>query len=129
MSLDYNAWIGSGGAQVDAASRAVTNWLQIKRESVNITIIRAVGNVDTTIAAQTVRIEMDSIANDERGPGVGSSGKRMGIVFGIQDYPGGNPANTNIQREDRFTVGGVVYRVVDVQVVPGEVQCRVEAIG
>jgi len=121
---NFDAWLGQGNEPISATSRAVDAWNRINRNPTSITIIQ---KDETELDTQTVRIEFDNSMDSERkGEGGGMSARRDAIVFGVKNHP--MVADTNIQRGDRFAVNGQIYRVVQVILVPGEVQATCEVL-
>lgn len=114
---DFAAW------RRDAPARAVEAWLRISEQPTVITIRRET----EMLAAQTVRIEVGNNAREDldlrRGlnalPGV-----QRAVVFGVRDHP--TTADTDIQRGDRFVVGGSEFEVIAVIEAAGEVQAVCE---
>jgi hypothetical protein len=103
-----------------AAYRAQRAWMRINDKPTNITIKRS----GATVSAQTVRVELDSIANDINGDNA-MPGRQRCVVFGIKDHP--TLAATNIQEGDRFTVNKKAYEVISVIHLPGAIQAVGEA--
>lgn len=123
--INFDLWLDSTDDLIetpaeDEAARAVAAWRRINDKPTSITVIR-VGT------AQTVRLEYDTAAG-ERGGEAGTAGVRGLIVFGVRNYPGGTPANTNIRRNDRFIYGSEEYQVIDVMETLGEIQAHAEVI-
>jgi len=123
---NFDTWLTQGNEPISVTSRAVDAWNRINRNPTSITIIQ---KDETELAAQTVRIEFDNSMDSERkgdGGGGGMSARRDAIVFGVKNHP--TVTDTNIQRGDRFAVNGQIYRVVQVILVPGEVQATCEVL-
>ncbi|MBL8162460.1 MAG: hypothetical protein JNJ61_10780 [Anaerolineae bacterium] len=107
------------------SDRAAAQWNRILEKSASIVIVRG---KSTTLAAQTVRIELDdsSRATEVKGDGGGMSGTQAGVVFGV--YGHSKIANTDIQRDDRFVYNGAQYRVISIIRTIGQVQAAIEAL-
>lgn len=114
--------IVGGGGDIVESDRAQDAWDRIQDKPSSIVLIRA----KAPLAAQTMRIEMSEELSEGTG-GAGQSAKQRGTLFGIKGHC--SLADTDIQRDDRFTSKGIQYRVLSViyeQI--GEVQARVEAM-
>lgn len=105
---------------MSAAYRAKRAWMRINDKPTSITIARGASD----LPAQTVRVELDSIANDVNGdhavPGV-----QKCVVFGIKDHA--TLPDTDIQTGDRFVVDDVEYVVISIINTIGEIQAVGEA--
>ncbi len=104
-------------------NRAVDAWSRIQDKPSSIVVIRG---KNTTLAAQTVRIETTSNPTEVKGEGDGSSARLDVVVFGVTGHP--TVANTDLKRDDRFAVSGVQYKVVHVVFQTGEIQAQCEAL-
>jgi hypothetical protein len=108
-------------SSMDAAFLAQRAWLRINRKPKTITIKRK----GETLAEQTVRLELGSIANDERGENAMPGVQRI-VIFGVKDHP--TVADTDIKSGDRFNVDNKQYEVVSVvDTIVGEIQAVGEA--
>lgn len=105
-----------------AAERAQAAWERIQDKASSVIIVR--GN--TTLTAQTVRLEYGNQTASEVSGGAGTSSNQDLIVFGIRDHA--TLDDTNIQRGDRFAISGVQYRVMAVVKTTGEVQAHCEVL-
>lgn len=111
--------IGVGEA-IDPAARAVDAWKRISDKPSSITTKR-VGE------PQTVRIELDNYGTESSGDNAaGRSSIRKGIIFGVRDHP--TVDDTDIQRDDRFALDGIQYKVIDIVLTLGEIQASFEAM-
>jgi hypothetical protein len=120
---DASAWLGIG-AGTTGSDRADDAWRRITEKPVTITIKR--GSV--TLDPQTGRFEYSSQqGSQEAKGGAGMSSVQKGIFFGIRGHA--TEADTDIQRDDRFTLDGVQLRVVSVIKQTGEVQANCEVQG
>lgn len=104
-------------------SRAVDAWARIQGKPTAIVVVRG---KNTTLAAQTVRLEASSNPTEVKGEGDGSSARLDVVVFGVKGHP--TVANTDLKRDDRFAVAGVQYKVVHVVEQTGEIQAQCEAL-
>ena len=111
---DFVNWYSSSITPVAAELRALMAWERIQDRPTSVTLDR--GGVAQ--AAQTVRLEYSS-PHTVQGE-VGKAGEYDLVVFGVKDHP--TVTDTNIKRGDRFAVGKLVYEVLTVANVPGEVQ-------
>lgn len=120
---DASAWIGAGTGTV-SRDRAADAWERILEKPTTITIKR--GNA--TLPAQTVRFEYSNQqgAQEAKG-GAGMSSNQQAVVFGIRGHD--SEPDTDIKRDDRFTVDGLQIRVISVIYQTGEVQARCEVQG
>lgn len=107
-----------------ASDRAAAQWERIQEKPTSIVIVRGTA---TTLAAQTVRIELSSTVSGSQvtGDGGGASGSQDGYVFGIHGHA--TLPDTDIQRDDRFVSDGVQYRVITVVKTIGQIQASIEA--
>lgn len=120
--MNFDHWVGSR-RRIDTRSRAARAWARIQDRPAVVSIVR---NADTTLAAQTVRIEpSDQRTIREVTGGAGTSGRQTIVVFGVRDHE--SVADTNIDRDDTFQHGNKFYRVVQINLFPGEVQALAEA--
>lgn len=121
--LDFGGWLNTNTDALPDADRAVAAWRRILDKPTVITIVREA----TALAEQTVRLEFTSstIGSEYEG-GAGASGHQTAIVFGIKGHPGED--DTNIQRDDLFTVDGRHFRVVSTIKTIGEIQAMCEAL-
>jgi hypothetical protein len=111
-----------GGSAIAAGPRAAAAWARIQDKPTSITIKRQ----NTTLSAQTVRVEFSSTVREVQGS-TGMSSRRDAIIFGIRDHD--KLDDTDIQRGDQFALSSGLYRVVDVILTLGEVQARAEVYG
>jgi hypothetical protein len=98
-------------------------WQRIQDRATTITVYRDGAALAGT---QTVRIEYSTIANERRGAGEASV--RDIVLFGVMDHPDVAVTDTNLKKDDQFSLADGIYRVLDVIVIPGEVQARAERI-
>jgi len=120
---DASAWIGAGTGTV-SRDRAADAWERILEKPTTITIKR--GNA--TLPAQTVRFEYSNQqGSQEAKGGAGLSSNQQAVVFGIRGHE--SEPDTDIKRDDRFTVDGLQIRVISVIYQTGEVQARCEVQG
>ena len=120
---NLNAWLNQGNEAINAESRATDAWNRIQRNPTSVTLVRG----QTTLSAQSVRIEFDNTVNNEiKGEGAGQSSIRDAVISGVIDHPA--VTDTDIARGDRFALNGQKYRVVQIIRVPGEIQATVEVL-
>lgn len=103
-----------------STNRADDAWARINDKSSSIKLVRK----DTTLAAQTVRLELDNTTTEVTGAGGTIVSVQRGRVFGVRGHC--SIANTDIKKGDRFSVDGVQYRVLSIINQTGEIQAAVE---
>lgn len=122
MSSDtIHVWRGTPEA-IDTAQRAAAAWFRINRSPVTLTVER--GGV--VLAAQTVRVEFSTTAPQEPSGATGWGAQQQVVIFGVRGHAA--VADTDLKRDDRFSLDGLYYRVVAVITPPGEVQAHAEAV-
>jgi predicted ATP-binding protein involved in virulence len=105
-----DSWLGSTAvlsAVTTQEARANDTARRIAEKTTSIVVIRA----GTALAAQNVRIDPLAAPGEQSGEAGTVSRARM-LVMGYKDHA--TIPNTNLQRGDRFKVGGVMYDVIDV---------------
>lgn len=112
--------------QINVSQRAEDAWRRINRHPSSIAFDRK----GTLLADQTVRVEYSSSVTERSSDGAGRSSKRDVVIFGVRDHA--IVADTDIQRGDTFWVQVSAekrqqFRVVDVLLLPGEIQAGAEA--
>lgn len=117
---DFNLYMRDMTA-IDAVARAVGAWNRIQRDPVSVVVVRE----GTALDAQTVRIEADNIARPVASD-AGRTGNIRRVVYGVRGHPA--VADTDLLRGDRFVTGGVLYEIVQIILVPGEVQGIAESV-
>ena len=100
------------------AQRAKRTWARITERPATIIIARGRG---TTLAAQVVRAEY-SRANREKEESASVSNSRDIVIYGVIGHPDEDILDTNIQRNDRFTLNGQQWQIESVLFVPGGIQ-------
>lgn len=119
--MNLGAWL-SGRDAVDTSVRAERAWARIQDRPAVITLVRD----GAARAAQTVRIEpYRQRGIQEATGGAGMSARQSLSIFGIRDHA--TETDTDIARDDRFVYQDKFYRVVHVNLFPGEVQALAEA--
>lgn len=118
-----------------AAKRAANAWRRIgdKPASIVFTVPRSVSatgvvTAETTLAAQTVRVEADNRAMLAESV-AGAGAKRRVIIFGVKDHDVID--DTDVEKGYTFVLDDRLYRVMDVIKPPriiGEVQAFAEAV-
>lgn len=128
---NFATWLGSSTHV--SQNRAEDAWARIQQKPSSITLLRTTTpDDDETLAAQTMRVEYDSAAretgsgNGGEVPGAGVSGVRELTLFGVKDHP--VQPDTDIQRDDLFTLNGETYMVVDVITTLGEIQAKARRV-
>ncbi|MBZ0293570.1 MAG: hypothetical protein K8L99_13465 [Anaerolineae bacterium] len=109
-----------------AADRAVDAWnrIQDKPNSINVRRISS-SSSKTTLAAQTVRIEVDNTAMDAPATDSAQSGKQRLVIFGVRGHC--SIANTDLQQGDTFKYNERSWRVIAVNLENlGELQAMAE---
>lgn len=112
------------GQPIEAAERAADAWSHILEKPTSIVLVRG---KNTTLAAQTVRIEFTSTTRgtEVEGQGGGQSSNQSVVIFGVRDHP--TIPDTNIERDDRFRADGIFFRVTDVVKTIGQIQANADA--
>jgi|GEM_PF-1710273 len=123
QDISYGNWLNGGEDTISNERRAARVWALIQRTPASIIVDRN----QVLLTAQTVRVEPDSGGQEAKGY-AGSSGKQMAMVFGVRGHGDDDILDTNLQRDDRFDYGGQIYRVVNVQHVPGGIQAKAESM-
>lgn len=120
---DASAWLGAGNSTA-TSDRADDAWRRISEKPCEIKIKRGA----VTLDPQTVRFEYSTQKGSrEAKGGAGVSSVQQGIVFGIRGH--NSEADTDIMRDDRLTLDGLQFRVVNVLVQTGEIQAMCEVQG
>lgn len=121
---NISGWLGNTRiSMIDEGTRAAAAWNRIQDRPTSITLYRN----ESALGAQTVRLEYSEATTSAERPGVaGQPSERQLIVFGVQDHP--TVADTNIQRGDMFRYGTDTYAIVDVILLPGEIQAYTERL-
>jgi hypothetical protein len=122
MTVNFSAWLGAGAA-LDSQSRAAQAWRRIQDKPSSVAFKTAAG---ATLAAQTVRIESDSMASPAESA-AGMAPRRKVTIFGIRGHE--TLTDTNMAEGYRFIWSGDEYRIMDVILTIGEVQGLAEATG
>ena len=118
---DFAAWLNDTEA-IDAEPRAVLAWKRIKDKPTSVAFRKPDG---TTLASQTVRVELSEFARDAASP-AGSQTVRQAIVFGVRDHD--TVTDTDVKSGYTFILNNREYRVADVVETLGEVQARAEVV-
>lgn len=113
---DFNQWL-SRRLQADQSHRAMAAWRRIQRQPTPITIQRD----GTPLAPQTVRLEASENLRSGASPTTTATFRGV-VVFGVRGHP--QQADSDLLPGDRFAVGAVLYQVLDVMLVAGELQAR-----
>lgn len=103
----------------DNRNRADDAWERIQARPESIVLRRG----DDLLDAQTARVEIGRTAN-ERDSGMGQGSYADVVVFGVRGHT--TQPDLDIRRGDTFALNGALYRVMDVALMPGEVQARCE---
>jgi hypothetical protein len=122
MPIDISAWLGDTTA-ISETERAALAYRRILDKPTSVVFKTAAG---VTLAAQTVRVESDSIAR----PAMSAAGLapvRRVVVFGIKGHA--TLADTNMAEGYRFVLGNDELRIVDIILTLGEIQGLAEATG
>lgn len=121
---DFNQWLNATNIDVvDAETRAAQCWKRIQDRPTSVVLNRSTATSAANLAAQTMRIEYGEQSNFTRNDVSGAT-KRDVWAIGVRSHP--SVADTDIQAGDRFAIGGMSYKVMDIILVPGEVQARCE---
>ncbi len=108
---------------VDEGTRAAAAWNRIQDRPTSITLYRN----ESALGAQTVRLEYSEATTSAEGRGpAGQPSERQLIVFGVRNHP--TVAATNIERGDLFQYETDTYSIVDVILLPGEIQAYTERL-
>jgi hypothetical protein len=109
----------------DEGTRAVDALQRIQDRPTSVTLFRN----ESALAAQTVRLDYSEATTSAERRGVaGQPSERQLIIFGVRNHPDAAVLNTDIQRGDIFKYGGASYSIVDVILLPGEVQAYTERL-
>lgn len=122
--FNLSDWRSGDVDAIDEASRAADAWRVIQRSPDSITIDRG---TDTTLSAQTVAIEYGNTSTESRSDGAGQTSQSDVIVFGIRNHA--TLTDTDIEQGDQFEWNGHFFRVVEVRLLPGEIQATAVAYG
>lgn len=106
-----------------AQDRAADAIARIADKPTSVKIVR--GTPSVTLAPQDVRVEMDNTTTEIAGAGGAIISVQRGRVFGIRNHE--TLPNTDIRKGDKFTVDGVIYRVLSIILQTGEIQALFEA--
>lgn len=110
---------------VDAERRAVLCWKRIQDRPSSVTFYDPETQTAIAGGAQTVRLEYEDDAKPLQANMVGGqSPRRMLTVIGVRDHP--TVTDADIAEGYQFKVNGRRYKVIDVMMVPGEVQATAE---
>ena len=128
MSLSLSSWFGIASALAPTptateAQRAALAWKRIQDKPTSVTFKNTAG---TVLAAQTVRIESDSLARPATSE-AGMTATRRVVVFGIRNHA--TLTNTDIKEGYTFILDNDEYRCVDTILTLGEIQGIFEAAG
>lgn len=125
MGVDMTTWLGSSTESSNtlrAQRWAARAWQRIQRKPSSVALKRA----GTTLAAQTVRIDVDSSAS-EATDASGRGAVRKLTILGLRGHA--TLANTNIRKGDRVVIDGAEYVVMSVNTqILGEIQAQAEAV-
>jgi hypothetical protein len=126
--LTYSNWLSGTVTTAQERTlreqeRAADAWKRIGEKPQSVAFKNAAG---TTLAAQTVRVEVDNRASDSISA-AGAAPKMKAIVFGIRGHA--TLANTDIKEGYRFVYGNDEYRCIDIILQTGEIQGVFEAVG
>lgn len=118
---------------INASRRAERAWKRIQRWPVEVAftrprVVQGDGTVtpETTLPAQTVRIESDNRATEITGE-AGTAPTRKVVVYGLQDHP--TQPDTDMDDGYTFSHDNDLYKCIDVLSLPGERQGIFEAVG
>ena len=112
----FDSWIASTNVRdTSPAAKAVEAWNHILDDASSIVIARG----DNDLAAQTVRIEFQNIVNERQGNMSEASHRRV-WVMGVRNHV--SVTDTDLANGDKFLLGGKVYEIMDVILLPGEIQ-------
>lgn len=125
--MSLHTWLSSNPFLPTSAESAVTEstlaWQTIQQNPRSIVFKTASG---VELAAQTVRIDSDNRPNMMESAS-GIAPKRKLVVFGVRNHP--TVANTDIKKGYTFSLpesNTDRYVVLDVILLPGEIQATVE---
>lgn len=126
--LSYSNWLAgthptTAERTLREEERAADAWKRINEKPQSVVFRSAAG---ATVAAQTVRVEVDNRASDSISA-AGAAPKMKAIVYGIKGHS--TLANTDIKEGYRFVLNGDEYRCIDVIDTIGERQGIFEATG
>lgn len=118
-----NATTALDAQPIPSGERAALAWHRILDKPTSVAFKTAAG---ATLAAQTVRIEVDNRSSMDASP-AGAGPMMTAIVFGIRGH--GTLPDTDIKEGYRFILGGDSYRINDIILTIGEVQGVAVAVG
>jgi hypothetical protein len=119
---DFDLWmIDSTAIDEMVRARAVGAWNRIQRNPVSVVVVRD----GTALDAQIVRIESDSTAR-QIASDAGRAGAMRRVVYGVRDHP--TIDDSDLRSGDRFMYDGVLHEIVQIAIVPGEVQGFAEIV-
>ena len=120
--MTFEAWLNDSDS-IEESARAAIAWARIQDRPTSVQFKTPAG---TTLAAQTVRIEMDD--DPAMMTDAGMTGQtRKGVVFGVRGHA--TLADTVMAEGYRFIYNNDEYRIVDVLLTLGSLQAAVEAVG
>ncbi len=124
-------WIGATiptAAQrtAKAQRRAAHTWRRLHDKFQPPTSVAFKNAAGTTLAAQTVRVEVDNTASPAESA-AGVAPRRRVIVYGVRNHP--TLTDTDIREGYRFVLDNDVLRCVDVIITLGEIQGIFESVG
>lgn len=126
--VNLSAWLSDAGdlaatPTATEAQRAALAWRRINDKPTEVAFRTPAG---TTLAAQTVRIEPDSVAGMATSE-VGAGQVRKAVVFGVRNHA--TQSDTVMDDGYRFVLDGDEYRCVGILKTLGEIQGYFEATG
>jgi len=112
--VDFNNWYGSSLGTIDRVQRAVNAWVLIQRKPTTLTLRRINPATGLPVANVTVivRVEQDNEGDEYMNLTGGSNTKGECVVYGVVGHP--TVPDTNMQRNDVFTLNSREYRVISV---------------
>lgn len=126
--VNLSAWLSDAGdlaatPTATEAQRAALAWRRINDKPTEVAFRTPAG---TTLDAQTVRIEPDSVAGMATSE-VGAGQVRKAVVFGVRNHA--TQSDTVMDDGYRFVLDGDEYRCVGILKTLGEIQGYFEATG
>lgn len=119
---NFSAWLVDT-TPIPSAERAALAWSRINDKPTSVAFKTAAG---ATLAAQTVRVEVDNRSTLDASP-AGAGPLMTAIVYGIRGHS--TLPDTDMKEGYRFILGGDSYRINDIILTIGEIQGVAVATG
>jgi hypothetical protein len=120
---DFNKWL-TDTESIAETERASLAWTRINDKPSSVTFKTPSG---ATLAAQTVRVEVDDGASLKMGESGMSGPMRNCVIFGVINHE--SITDTDMEEGYRFILNNDEYRITDVIVTLGSIQGNAEQLG